>query len=190
MAYIRAAVKYAYKVGMIDQDQTQRMVMPVVKNERHAYPKRKEMLQIAWACTDRQARAAIRIAFYSGMRRGEVLRAKPRKNGYLLEETKNGERRMVPIHPKIAVLARRVRFTISENKLGHEFSKARRKAGLEHVRFHDLRHAAASEMVNSGVDLLTVGEVLGHKDLSSTKRYSHLLSDRLADAVRKIGGKR
>jgi site-specific recombinase XerD len=58
------------------------------------------------------------------------------------------------------------------------------------VRFHDLRHAAASEMVNSGVDLLTVGKVLGHKDLASTKRYSHLLSDRLAEAVRTIGGKR
>ncbi|WP_104565635.1 tyrosine-type recombinase/integrase [Ralstonia mannitolilytica] len=189
MAYIRAAIKYAYKVGLIDQDQTQRMVMPAVKNERHSYPKRKEMLKIARACSDRQTRAAIRIAFYSGMRRGEILRAKPRKNGYLLEDTKNGERRLVPIHPRIAVLARRVRFTITENKLGHEFAKARRKAELEHVRFHDLRHAAASEMVNSGIDLYTVGQVLGHKTVVSTRRYSHLLNDRLAEAVGKIGRK-
>lgn len=190
MAYVRAAIKYAYKVGLIDQDQTQRMVMPAVRNERHIYPKRREMLQIARACSDRQTRAAIRIAFYSGMRRGEILRAKPRKNGYLLEDTKNGERRLVPIHPRIAVLSRRIKFTITENKLGHEFAKARRKAELEHVRFHDLRHAAASEMVNSGIDLYTVGQVLGHKTVVSTRRYSHLLSDKLADAVKKIGGRR
>jgi site-specific recombinase XerD len=42
-------------------------------------------------------------------------------------------------------------------------------------------------MVNQGVDLYTVGKVLGHKDLRSTKRYSHLSVDTLTAAIRKIG---
>lgn len=55
------------------------------------------------------------------------------------------------------------------------------------VRFHDLRHSTASEMVNAGVPLHTIGAVLGHKDPRSTMRYSHLQRDTLADAVALIG---
>ena len=39
--------------------------------------------------------------------------------------------------------------------------------------FHDLRHSNATEMVNAGVDVATIGAVLGHKSSASTKRYSH-----------------
>lgn len=42
-------------------------------------------------------------------------------------------------------------------------------------------------MINAGIDLYTVGGVLGHKSPVSTKRYSHLIIDRLADAVSTIG---
>jgi len=45
-------------------------------------------------------------------------------------------------------------------------------------------------MINSGVDLYTVGAVLGHMSPASTRRYSHLVTDRLAEAVGKIGGKK
>jgi site-specific recombinase XerD len=55
------------------------------------------------------------------------------------------------------------------------------------LHIHDCRHSAASNMVNQGVDLYTVGKVLGHKDLRSTKRYSHLSVDTLTAAIRKIG---
>ena len=62
-------------------------------------------------------------------------------------------------------------------------------AMLGHLHFHDLRHSSASEMVNNGVDLYTVGAVLGHKDARSTKRYSHLATETLSVAVGKIGKK-
>lgn len=190
LAYIRAAIKYSFKVGLLHEDQTARLAIPSVSNERHHYPERKEMLLIARKCQNRQVRAAIRIAFYSGMRKAEILHAKPTKKGYLLEDTKNGERRIVPIHPRIAVLARRIRFTINEQKFSDEWDIARDLAGYGGTRFHDLRHGAASEMINSGVDLFTVGAVLGHMSSVSTRRYSHLVTDRLADAVGKIGQKK
>lgn len=53
-----------------------------------------------------------------------------------------------------------------------------------------LRHGAASEMINAGIDLFTVGGVPGHKSVVLTKRYSHLVTNRLAAAVGKIGQKR
>lgn len=60
---------------------------------------------------------------------------------------------------------------------------ARDAAGLPGLRIHDLRHSAASLMANAGVDLYTIGKVLGHADHASTMRYSHLQSDTLMKAV-------
>ena len=57
------------------------------------------------------------------------------------------------------------------------FEKAVRKAGLADFTFHDLRHTFASRLVMSGVDLPTVKELLGHKDISMTLRYTHLSTD-------------
>ncbi|WP_232482277.1 site-specific integrase [Burkholderia ubonensis] len=101
--------------------------------------------------------------------------------------TKNGRPRLIPIYPRIAVIARGVTFTIPPWKLKDEWVKARTKAGHPDVRFHDLRHSAASEMINAGIDLYTVGGVLGHKTTTSTKRYAHLVTNKLAEAVKKIG---
>ncbi|AOJ05051.1 hypothetical protein WS70_25325 [Burkholderia mayonis] len=76
------------------------MVIPQASDERHVYKGRREMLEIARACPNRQARAAIRAAFYSGMRFNEILRAKPTKNGFSLGTKKMGDResfRSIPV---------------------------------------------------------------------------------------------
>jgi site-specific recombinase XerD len=67
--------------------------------------------------------------------------------------------------------------------LKHPFDTARRKARIHDLRIHDLRHSAASFMINAGVDLFTVGRILGHADHQSTMRYSHLANDTLLAAV-------
>ncbi len=54
---------------------------------------------------------------------------------------------------------------------------------LPGLRIYDLRHSAASFMVNSGVDLFAVGKVLGHASYQSTQRYSHLAADTVLAAV-------
>jgi integrase len=54
------------------------------------------------------------------------------------------------------------------------FRKALGASGISGFTFHDLRHTAASYMVMRGVDLRTVQDILGHKDLRMTMRYSHL----------------
>ena len=67
------------------------------------------------------------------------------------------------------------------------FKAGARAAGYSHARLHDLRHSTASEMINAGVDLYTVGGVLGHKSAVSTKRYSHLATKTLKSAVALVG---
>lgn len=65
----------------------------------------------------------------------------------------------------------------------HSWQRAIKVAGLRGLRIHDLRHSAASFMVNSGVDLFAVGKVLGHASYQSTQRYAHLANDTLLAAV-------
>lgn len=65
----------------------------------------------------------------------------------------------------------------------HGWHTVRDAAGLPDLRIHDLRHSAASFMVNSGVDLFAVGKVLGHANVASTARYSHLENTTLLAAV-------
>lgn len=187
--YLSAACRYAWKEHhMGDHDPAEKVVVPSVDNARQHYATRAEMLQIAKACTNRTARMAIRIAFYSGMRLSEILRAKVRRGAWVLDDTKNKMPRVVPIHDKAKVCARRFKpcpkITIQRN-----WEKARDRAGFPHLHFHDLRHSTASELIAQDVDLYTVGRILGHKDSRSTQRYAHLAVGKLAEAIGKMGKK-
>jgi len=63
------------------------------------------------------------------------------------------------------------------------FTVALRKAQIHNFHFHDLRHTFASHLVMAGVDLTTVKELLGHKDIKMTLRYSHLAPEHKQKAV-------
>jgi integrase len=187
--YMTAACRWGWKHhAMGENDPAARVSVPQVKNERHYYASRAEMLTIARLCHNKNARMAIRMGFYSGMRMGEILRAEVVGTAWVLRDTKNGNPRIVPIHPRVAVCARKFK-AMPKSTLTRNWENARNAAKLNHLHFHDLRHSSASEMVNNGVDLYTVGAVLGHKDSRSTARYSHLATDALSVAVGKIGQK-
>jgi integrase len=189
IAYLRAACRWAWKRYNIgESDPGARVTTPTVRNSREVSISREQMVALARACEDAGTRALIRVAFYSGMRVGEQYAAERVPGLFILRDTKNGAPRVVPVHPKAASAAR-VPLT-PRTQIDYWWRKARAAAGLEHVTLHDLRHAAASAMVNAGIDLATVGAVLGHKSHASTKRYSHWGTARLDEAVRSIGRKR
>jgi integrase len=191
LALLKAACRWAWKKhGLTEHDPTGRMQLPQVKNERHVYASRKEMLQICRACTNWDAQVAIRVAFYTGMRLGELLRVSLVGGLLVLDDTKNSDTRAVPVHPKIAHLVSRLPIATKRHTVQAAFHAARMRVGMRHINFHDLRHSAASEMVNAGVPLYDVGKILGHRDTRSTQRYSHLTADRLMAAVIQIGRKR
>jgi len=58
--------------------------------------------------------------------------------------------------------------------------------GLNDVRLHDLRHSYASVGATSGLSLLFVGKLLGHKEASTTQRYAHLAEDPVRQAGEQI----
>lgn len=53
-------------------------------------------------------------------------------------------------------------------------------------RFHDLRHTFASHLVMNGCDIRTVQQLMGHKDIKMTMRYSHLSKSHLQEAVERL----
>jgi integrase len=190
LALLRAACRWGWKKhGMGEHDPTTRMQLPSVSNERHVYVGRAEIGRLVRLADRKDVRAMILVAFYTGMRLGELFKVEARDGALILADTKNGTRRVIPAHPRVKPLLGYLPLTASRNTLTRAWERARRAAGLEHVHFHDLRHSAASEMVNAGVDLFTVGRVLGHKDQRSTARYSHHRDETLAAAVGKIGQK-
>lgn len=141
-------------------------------------------------------------AVNTGMRRGEILglrwdRHIDLKHGFiLLDNTKNGERRLIPINQTVKALllglTRRidVPYVFYDPATGKHykdlkksFSTACRKAGIRDFHFHDLRHTFASHLVMAGVDLTTVRDLLGHKDIKMTLRYAHLAPSHKVKAV-------
>jgi integrase len=140
-------------------------------------------------------------ALNTGMRKEEILSLEWEKHvdlrhGFiLLDVTKNGERREVPINQTIRdvlqCLVRRLDspyvFTDGEGRryqdIKKSFRSACRRAGIKDFRFHDLRHTFASHLAMAGVDLTTLKELLGHKDIRMTLRYAHLAPSHKIKAV-------
>jgi integrase len=76
---------------------------------------------------------------------------------------------------------------LTPSKLSDGFRTLIRKSGLPLVRFHDLRHSHASQLLAAGVNIKVVAERLGHTDPAVTLRvYSHLMPDAQAEAAAKI----
>jgi len=69
---------------------------------------------------------------------------------------------------------------------GRGWYPALRKAEIPDFRWHDTRHTAASRLVMAGVDLYTVKEILGHKTLAMTARYSHLSPGHQRQALERL----
>ncbi|GKS58182.1 hypothetical protein YTPLAS18_17090 [Nitrospira sp.] len=67
--------------------------------------------------------------------------------------------------------------------LRRSFEPALRRTGIQGACWHTLRHTAASRRVMAGVDLVSVKEILGHRDIQTTLRYSHLAPGHLQEAI-------
>ena len=129
-------------------------------------------------------------AVNTGMRKGEILGLTWDKvdivNGVItVMKTKNGEMRKIPMNKVLKSLFQQLRAVgrsdyVFCHRDGSPFLKAEngfraavKRAGIGHCRFHDLRHTFATRLVQLGVDLVTVKEILGHKSITTTMRYAH-----------------
>lgn len=143
------------------------------------------------------------LALNTGLRRGELFQLSWRDvdlAGKVLtvrgEGAKSGRTRHVPLNTEaVAVLEawgpkRDLVFPGDDGTpmttLKTAWLRIAKAAKLKDFRFHDLRHTFASKLVQRGVDLNTVRELLGHSDFSLTLRYAHLAAENKAAAVAKL----
>ena len=149
------------------------------------------------------------VALHTGMRRGELAHLEWEHVDFhtrtlLVTRSKSGEGRRVPMNRvvvetlqalrKARKVFRGVVFTSPRGEFLHNFGRAWaetvKNAKITDLRFHDLRHTAASRMVMGGVDLYTVKEILGHKTLVMTQRYAHLSPAHQRNAVERLARRR
>lgn len=136
------------------------------------------------------------FALHTGMRRGEILNLKwqhidQTRKLVTVVKSKNGEKRSIPMSltlhnllsdMKVRDISGRV-FPISVRSLREAFGMTLKKVKIEDFRFHDLRHTFATRLVQNGVDLYKVKELLGHKTITMTMRYAHHYPESLRSSV-------
>lgn len=147
----------------------------------------------------------VAILLTTGARTGEILSATWQQVDFErktidLSDTKNGERRVLPLvepalslllaHGKVRHLHSDLVFPAPTNAkkpadYRHQWTKLKDECELIGVRFHDMRHTAASFLIMSGAGLRTTAEALGHKTLQMVQRYSHLLDEHKSEAATK-----
>jgi len=153
----------------------------------------------------------VKLALYTAMRHGEIVslthdQVNLEKRTLFLSDTKNGESRTVPLSNKaLAVIKEVLNHPIRPTDTNLLFfgepgrdglrrpyvtskiwTEARKKAGIEGLRFHDLRHEATSRFVEAGLSDLEVSSITGHKSMQMLKRYTHLRSENLSDKIANI----
>jgi integrase len=149
----------------------------------------------------------VTMAITTGARLGELMRLKwadidfTSRRAYVYQ-TKNGDPRVLPLTDTIISLLQALTRPIksqtlifpSKRKPGKPFEfrkhwvKAVETAGITDFRFHDLRHTCASYLAQNGASLLQIAEILGHKQMEVTKRYSHLCVDHKQSLVDRVLG--
>lgn len=188
LAILRRVARLAYRVwGWLDQDVSGRVTLLPGEEQRHVYLTPVEARKLIAAARGR-AREAIRWALLTGLRRGELLSVTKdsfRDGAIVLNVTKSGRPRIVPLPPELD--ANRFPHGITEDEVRNGYEAARAKAKLAGIRFHDLRHTYASWLIQGGALPTAVRDLLGHSSLSVTSRYAHLGRKDLWEAVQGLG---
>jgi integrase len=184
LAILRRVARLAFRVwGWLDQDLAGRVTMLPGESQRHVYLTQAQARKLLIAARG-LAREAIRWVLLTGMRRGELLAVTPesfRDGAIVLERSKSGRPRVIPLPPELD--PKRFPHGLTRDELRNGYEAARARAGLSGVRFHDLRHTYASWLVQSGAGLTAVRDLLGHSSLAVTSKYAHLSRDDLSVAV-------
>ncbi|OLB66012.1 MAG: hypothetical protein AUH96_08485, partial [Nitrospirae bacterium 13_2_20CM_2_61_4] len=191
LSRLRHMLNLAVEWELLEESSMQGIKFLRENNARTRYLSLEECQRLIASCIAPHIRALVGVALHSGMRLGEILNLRwydlDFASGFILvRDSKNGESRHVPMDATLSAL-----FRAYPHRLGTDlvFSSSRggrivdvrtgflnscKRVGLTDLHFHDLRHTFASQFVMAGGDLYILKEILGHKSLAMTTRYSHL----------------
>lgn len=214
LATIRQVFNFAQRTGLHAGDNPVSLVKkPVADNRRIRFLTVEEAEALLRALRERVPNVAdmALLSLHCGLRAGEVFNLTWNDVDFerymlTLRDTKSGRTRHVP-------MTKRVRSMLQEREksdpaglvfpavgggkakaVSNSFDRAVQAVGLndgiedrrQKVVYHSLRHTYASWLVERGVDIYTVKELLGHTTLAMTTRYSHLAPDTLRRAVKTL----
>jgi len=193
-----------WKVPGSENNPTSAVQMYEPNNARERFLDQAESLRLKAAIQDSvnpQLKYIVAILLLCGNRKRELLEARwtdfdlERRN-WRIPLSKSGKARHVPLSlAAVSVLQQIPRidgcpFVVPnpKTKLPYvsvfcSWNTARKAAGLPEVRMHDLRHSFASNLVNSGRSIYEVARALGHTQLKTSQRYSHLNQETMLAAV-------
>lgn len=144
------------------------------------------------------------VAHDTGARRGEILNLKWSevnldRREFTLRRTKNNETRVVPMTDRVFELLCQLTHTSDYvftyqgaplKEIRRAFEAACRRAGIaqgkDGLRFHDLRHTAATNLRRAGVDTMTAMKIVGHKSEAMHRRYNTITTDDMHTAIRRL----
>jgi site-specific recombinase XerD len=178
-------------------------------NERIRYfkPDEEEGLEEAIDFAPSYLKSFVLLTRHTGMRSGEALSLKIEQvdlqsRTILLTRTKGGKSRRVPLneiaYETVTSLiagaeAKGTDYLFFNPRTGRPYKYLRRsflslmkQAGIADFKRHDLRHDAATNMVESGASLIEVRDILGHSDIRMTQRYAHAKEQGVHQAVARL----
>jgi integrase len=189
---LKKALTLAWEADIIPINYGEKIERLKEYNEREVFLTLEQVKAIADKASD-TVKAAIWIAIYTGMRRGEILKLERAHiaNGMITipaGNTKTLKMRSAPIIKPLEPWLEKVPLGIGFEGLKSGFVRAREAAGMNHVHFHDLRHSTASLLAHAGVDLHTISKILGHSTTRMSERYAHIKVDKQRSALEKVFG--
>ncbi len=196
-----AALSHAFTIAMkewewVNENPFSRVSKLKESRGRIRFLSHNEREDILWACQQSDNEylyTIVVLALSTGARRNEILTLKWENIDFdrqviTLHETKNGERRLLPLQGYAYELIYKLSKNINEHtqylfpskktlkpiEIKRAWETSIKRAGIENFRFHDLRHSTASYLAMDGASMTDIAEVLGHKTLQMVKRYAHL----------------
>ena len=188
---LKKALRDAFDRGQTETDYSAHVKRLPENNQRTTYLSMLEVKALADQASE-QVRTAIWVALLTGCRRGEVCKIAAEDIGrdtirILAGNTKTLRYREVPIVPALRPWLKQLPLAINFEGVKSGFRRAREKAGMPDVNFHDLRHSCATILLQLGVDLHVVREILGHTSIKTTERYAHVMVQPQREALQKLG---
>ncbi len=210
---LNAAFNKAIVWGYLTENPLRQIKLPKIPKSFPVFINNTELNLIVQNTKHRDLQDIFLTAFHTGMRLSEIINLKwsainLSERTIIVQNnetftTKSKKERLIPINDTLAtVLNNRIPKVLNikldeyvfckysevpylKDYVSKNFKKVVRKLGMnERLHLHSLRHSFASNLVQAGVSLYVVKEILGHEDLSTTQIYSHLQKENLISAVK------
>jgi site-specific recombinase XerD len=203
LAVLRSALNHAAANGYRHQDPMRGFKLDKERNERNRLITDDEYARLRTGATTAGRPDLVLLTTIGrrlGMRLGEIVTIGSTAGRLdvaagvvrlMADETKEGEIKSVPLHSDVrAALASmdkgKAYFGHTSQTYSRHFAELCTRLGIDDLHFHDLRHAAETDMLDAGLDVFTVQAITGHKTLGMTKRYRHVTDRTLRAAMAKL----